>query len=198
MASRYPHPRGRVLSIYLAVCRRASRCRKQDGLAPHGRSLKLQLHHKWTYLFVNLGLGDNVTNFNYTLTPSLWNETGNGTLCLPTLPLPVDLNVTDGTRATIQVVTSGESGSALYNCADITFRSSAELLNSSECVTSPGVSVAVVNQQANESTSTNTSSDTNTTTGDAGKSAASVPGVNTVALTSAAGLVVAFVVGLSW
>jgi hypothetical protein len=73
------------------------------------------MHHKWTYLFVNLGLGDNVTNFNYTLTPALWNETGNGTLCLPTLPLPVDLDVADGTRATIQVVTSGESGNALYN-----------------------------------------------------------------------------------
>lgn len=73
------------------------------------------MHHKWTYVFVNLGLGDNVTNFNYTLTPSLWNETGNGTLCISDLPLPVDLSVADGTHATIQVVTSGQSGSALYN-----------------------------------------------------------------------------------
>ncbi len=44
-----------------------------------GGSLTLDLHHPWTYVFVNLGLGDNATNFNYTLTPSFWNETGNGT-----------------------------------------------------------------------------------------------------------------------
>jgi hypothetical protein len=66
-------------------------------------------------VFVNLGLGDNVTNFNYTLTPQFWNETGNGTLCIPKLPLPAGLTVSDGTTASLQVVTLGQSGSALYN-----------------------------------------------------------------------------------
>jgi len=80
-----------------------------------GGSLKLDLHHPWTYVFVNLGLGDNVTNFNYTLTPEFWNSTGKGTLCVSELPLPADLSVADGTKASIQVVTLGESGSALYN-----------------------------------------------------------------------------------
>lgn len=75
----------------------------------------LDLHHPWTYLFVNLGLGTNVTNFNMTLTPMFLNETGNGTLCLPKLTIPSSLNLTDGTRASLQVVALGNSGSALYN-----------------------------------------------------------------------------------
>lgn len=75
----------------------------------------LDLHHPWTYIFVNLGLGGNVTNFNYTLTPSFWNETGNGTLCVPDVPLPAGLAVSDGTEASLQVVTLGASGNALYN-----------------------------------------------------------------------------------
>ena len=70
----------------------------------------------WTYVFVNLGLGDNVTDFNITLTGNaFWNETGNGTFCLPKYPLPSDLNITDGADATIQFVTVGSEGSALYN-----------------------------------------------------------------------------------
>jgi len=80
-----------------------------------GGSVVLDLHHPWTYLFINLGLGANVTNFNYTLTPQFLNATGNGTLCLPTLALPTDLKVVDGTQASIQVVTVGDSGSSLYN-----------------------------------------------------------------------------------
>lgn len=78
-----------------------------------GGSVSLDLHHKWTYLFINLGLGTNVTAFSTSLTPELVNVTGNGTYCIPVLPVPID--VKDGDNATIQVVTSGESGSALYN-----------------------------------------------------------------------------------
>lgn len=56
-----------------------------------------------------------MTNFNYTLTgPTFWNVTGAGTLCVD-LPLPEGLNPSDGQEGSIQVVTVGESGSALYN-----------------------------------------------------------------------------------
>lgn len=80
-----------------------------------GGSLKLDLHHPWEYVFVNLGLGSNVTNFNYTLTgPTFWNVTGAGVLCVD-LPLPEGLKPTDGQQASIQVVNVGASGSALYN-----------------------------------------------------------------------------------
>lgn len=83
-----------------------------------GGSLNLALHHPATpYIFVNLGLGSNVTtNFNISLigAPSPINETGNGTFCLPRIVIPAGL-VTDGMNASIQVVTIGERGSALYN-----------------------------------------------------------------------------------
>jgi hypothetical protein len=72
------------------------------------------LHHPWAYVYINLGLGTNVTNFNISLTPELLNVTGKGDYCIPALPIP-EGTVVDGQEASIQVVTNGESGSALYN-----------------------------------------------------------------------------------
>lgn len=80
-----------------------------------GGSLTLDLHHPWTYLFVNLGLGTDYPIFNISLTQQPLNETGNGTLCLPHLILPASVAVVDGQNASLQVVTFGQTGSALYN-----------------------------------------------------------------------------------
>jgi hypothetical protein len=86
-----------------------------------GGSLNLDLHHQWTYYFINLGLGTEYPTFNITLTQTLLNETGNGTLCIPHIVLPAGLVISDGQNASIQVVTVGESGSALYNVSMILF-----------------------------------------------------------------------------
>lgn len=122
----------------------------------------LDLHHNWTYVFVNLGspphslsssaffpspptvprspspspcpshnipfltnsnwpprligLGTNgSSDFNISLTPSPLNVTGKGNLCLQDFDLPTNLRLENGLDATIQVVTVGASGSALYN-----------------------------------------------------------------------------------
>ncbi|KAE9364387.1 hypothetical protein N431DRAFT_473978 [Stipitochalara longipes BDJ] len=83
-----------------------------------GGSLNLDLHHQWTYYFVNLGLGTDNPTFNITLTQQLLNETGNGTLCMPKIVLPAGVTVSDGQNASIQVVTVGQSGSALYNVSN--------------------------------------------------------------------------------
>lgn len=80
-----------------------------------GGSVDLHLHHPWTYVFINLGFGTDYPSFNMTLTEQLLNVTGNGTLCLPQVTLPAGVNPVDGQNATLQVVTSGMSGSALYN-----------------------------------------------------------------------------------
>lgn len=79
-----------------------------------GGSLNLDLHHPWTYIFVNLGLGTNYPSFNISLTALPLNETGNGTLCLPQVSIPSNVRVVEGQNASLQVVTVGESGSALY------------------------------------------------------------------------------------
>lgn len=87
-----------------------------------GGSVVLDLHHDWTYLHVNLGLliGDDpratVTSFNMSLTgPTFWNVTGKGTLFIEKLALPAGFTPREGQRASIQVVTPGATGSALYN-----------------------------------------------------------------------------------
>ncbi|GAB1309925.1 Copper acquisition factor BIM1-like domain-containing protein [Madurella fahalii] len=118
-----------------------------------GGSLKLDLRHPWTYIFVNLGLGADVSNFNYTLTKPFWNSTGNGTLCVSQLTLPAELPISDGSQGSLQVVTVGDDGNALYNCADITFTANAAPLSAEECVTSPGVSFTVVEAQNGDGTS---------------------------------------------
>ena len=87
-----------------------------------GGSLNLDLHHPWTYYFINLGLGTDYPTFNITLTNQLLNETGNGTLCMPKIVLPAGVTVSDGQNASIQVVTVGASGSALYNVSNLTIR----------------------------------------------------------------------------
>ncbi|QSZ35924.1 hypothetical protein DSL72_007046 [Monilinia vaccinii-corymbosi] len=84
----------------------------------------VELHHNWTYMFVNIGLGTNgSSNLNISLTPSPLNVTGKGSLCLKELDIPAGLKLEDGLNATVQVVTIGPSGSALYNASSSSFSS---------------------------------------------------------------------------
>lgn len=80
-----------------------------------GGSVLLHVSHPWAITYVNLGLGgDNTTVFNVSLVPN-FNQTGNGTFCLPAIKLPSNLAVSNGTQASIQVIQIGETGSSLYN-----------------------------------------------------------------------------------
>jgi hypothetical protein len=79
-----------------------------------GGAVELDLHHPWSFVYINLGIGNNITNFNLTLTSGLLNVTGKGNFCIPALPIP-EGSVSDGQNATLQFVTNGNSGSALYN-----------------------------------------------------------------------------------
>ncbi|KAI0895400.1 hypothetical protein F4806DRAFT_496965 [Annulohypoxylon nitens] len=96
-----------------------------------GGAVALTLHHPWTYLWINMGIGNEVTNFNMSLTPELMNVSGRGDFCLHDMIVPMD--IIDGTNASIQVVTSGGGdggeGSALYNCADVTLRKGIQIPN---------------------------------------------------------------------
>jgi hypothetical protein len=57
----------------------------------------------------------NTTNFNVTLFSQPLNETGAGDLCFPKLVLPPELQVEEGTQASIQFATTGPDGEGLYN-----------------------------------------------------------------------------------
>ena len=88
-----------------------------------GGSILLDVHHPWAITYVNLGLGgDNTTTFNISLVPN-FNQTGNGTFCLPAIKLPNDLVVSNGTQASLQVIQVGETGSSLYNVSFLFFLS---------------------------------------------------------------------------
>lgn len=80
-----------------------------------GGSLVVEYHHPWTYVAFNLGFGSDIATFNISLNPMLLNETGNGTICIPKFTLPPDLGIQDGMDASLQVITVGDSGTALYN-----------------------------------------------------------------------------------
>ncbi|KAN0104337.1 hypothetical protein V8E51_010082 [Hyaloscypha variabilis] len=98
-----------------------------------GGSLNVTLHDGAAIIFVNLGLGVNVTNFNISLLAIPLNETGAGNLCFPQLVLPSGLPIQEGTQASIQFATSNpKNGEGLYNCADITFSANATLLPSDQ------------------------------------------------------------------
>ncbi|KAF2092997.1 hypothetical protein NA57DRAFT_13738, partial [Rhizodiscina lignyota] len=98
-----------------------------------GGSFNATLHDAAAYLFINIGFGENVTDFNITLFNAPLNETGAGGLCFPKLTLPSGLPISEGTNASIQFATAGHDGGGLYNCADITFSKNATLLPAGEC-----------------------------------------------------------------
>ncbi|EHY57753.1 hypothetical protein HRR83_005336 [Exophiala dermatitidis] len=106
-----------------------------------GGSLVIKFHHPWTYVSFNLGLGNDTNTFTTSLNPMLLNETGNGTICLPKFTLPEGLGIQDGQDASLQVITIGDEGTALYNCADITFTSNATLLPDDQCKNSSNVDI---------------------------------------------------------
>ncbi|KAM0238138.1 hypothetical protein ACHAPO_004016 [Fusarium lateritium] len=159
-----------------------------------GGSLTLDLHHEWSYVFVNLGLGENTTNFNISLTPEFLNATNAGTLFIEELALPSSFKVSDGDFASIQVVTVGESGSALYNCADIRFKQNAKGPSNK----TGDVDYVMIKQQDGNGTedSASNSSSSGEEGGDNGNGAGMV-GVNTMALTSVVGLAAVFAMGFS-
>jgi hypothetical protein len=80
-----------------------------------GGSLNFTLRDGAALVWVNLGLGVNVTNFNITLPNLPLNETGAGNICFPKLVLPSGLPISEGTQATIQITTSNpKNGGGLY------------------------------------------------------------------------------------
>lgn len=137
-------------------------------------------------------MGENTTNFNVSLTPQFWNVTGKGSLCVDKLPVPID--VQDGALASLQVVTVGASGSALYNCADIRFKKDAKTLGN--CTSSKGITVQNVTQQKTDGGSGSNSSTNSTSDGKTKDSAGVAMGANVMALVTVVGLASGFAMGL--
>jgi hypothetical protein len=88
-------------------------------LGGSGGEVSLTMGHDQALVQVLLGIGNDVGEaFNYVLLPTV-QEQGLGKFCLSGLQLPKGLNVTDGTNATIQVVTNGDPNGGLYNASSL-------------------------------------------------------------------------------
>ncbi|KAH7344292.1 hypothetical protein BKA66DRAFT_434350 [Pyrenochaeta sp. MPI-SDFR-AT-0127] len=131
---------------------------------PSGGSVVINGSHEHALTSVNLALGSNATNFNISLV-ELFNQTGAGVFCLKEAGKAnleagfkaagysgLNDSRIEGLQASIQVIQLGHSGSALYNCADIRFNSTAQLLSDDQCKNGTGVSgVAIQNADSNSS-----------------------------------------------
>lgn len=76
--------------------------------------------HSTALIYVNIGLGEVPENMSHPVVPpfQITGPTNNpypGTICLPQVPLPANISVKAGDKATIQVVETAKHGAALYN-----------------------------------------------------------------------------------
>ncbi|KAJ8117664.1 hypothetical protein OPT61_g1193 [Boeremia exigua] len=142
-----------------------------------GGSVSINGSHSSALTYINLGLGTNVTNFNITLVDNL-NQTGAGVFCLKEAGranLEEGLKKAgysgfederlNGLEATVQVIQLGHSGSALYNCADVVFNSTAQLLADDQCVNGTGVSAEHIGNLQQSSTNTSSAATPSASTG---------------------------------
>ncbi|KAI4869769.1 hypothetical protein F4820DRAFT_365932 [Hypoxylon rubiginosum] len=161
-----------------------------------GGAVALKLRHPWTYIYINLGLsiqGANVTNFNMSLTPDLTNVTGKGNFCLPHLDVPMD--IAEGTHASIQIVTNGQDGQDMYNCADITFRANAKVPDG-VCKNDTQISAVIVGQSTADSNQSATA--TVTVTGQAAGSTSTSQSSSANGIAEAYTMTLAIVLGLTF
>ena len=77
--------------------------------------LSMEFGHTENLISVFLAIGNDVgSSFNYELQPTV-QEFGPGDYCWAGVAVPSGLNITDGTNATVQVITNAHSGGGLYN-----------------------------------------------------------------------------------
>ncbi|PZD30953.1 hypothetical protein A1F97_09990, partial [Pyrenophora tritici-repentis] len=137
-----------------------------------GGSLIINGSHAHAFTYVNLALGSNATNFNITLLP-VFNQTGAGIFCTKeTGKSQLDAAFKaagysgtgdqrlEGMLASVQVVQLGTRGSALYNCADIVFNSSATPLGDDTCKNGTGVGGVALESEGKAAGSGNATAET--------------------------------------
>ncbi|PGH16937.1 hypothetical protein AJ80_05005 [Polytolypa hystricis UAMH7299] len=130
----YPYWRGDSFATqYTRPCGGVNVTTNRTEWPLDGGSLSFGAGHPWAITYVNLALGDDETiTFNISLIEG-FNQTGKGDVCFSKLSIPESLGIADGTNASLQVIQLGELGSSLYNCADITFKKDAKILENDQC-----------------------------------------------------------------
>jgi hypothetical protein len=77
--------------------------------------IQLNMEHTGVRGMVVLALGDAPTGDDYTIVlKPVFQQTGPEAFCIGDVTIPSDLNITEGTTGTIQVVTNGDPNGGLY------------------------------------------------------------------------------------
>ncbi|KAL1304829.1 hypothetical protein AAFC00_003756 [Neodothiora populina] len=176
-------------------------CGGQDAVSSNrtqfpmsGAPIQLLMGHTSAKVQVLLGLGnDPGSNFNITLVPT-FQEQGPENFCINgnTIHIPDDVKsmISEGTNATIQVITNGDPSGGLYNCADITFTQaslSTEQYNSN-CANSTGVTASALTNAGNANGSSSDASPSSSATSAASSGASSAAVASSTSAAGAAAL----------
>ncbi|KAJ4994330.1 Uncharacterized protein SVAN01_00159 [Stagonosporopsis vannaccii] len=140
-----------------------------------GGPIQINLGHQQTNVAVYLAVGDNPGDgFSVVLHPQ-FQVAGYGDFCLGNVSIPSSLNVTDGTKASIQVITNAHGDGGLYQCADINLVNTAlsESDYSSNCKNGSGVSVTQEGISGNPNGTSGTSTASGSASGTGSGSATS-------------------------
>ncbi|KAH7075508.1 hypothetical protein BKA63DRAFT_442432 [Paraphoma chrysanthemicola] len=125
----------------------------------NGGPLQLNMGHDQTNVAVYMAVGSNPgSGFSVVLRPQFQVQ-GLGNFCIGQVSVPSGVNVSDGTQASIQVISNAHSGGGLYQCTDVTLRT-ATLSQSdydSHCKNNTGIAISQENIPGNPN-GTNTAS----------------------------------------
>lgn len=87
---------------------------QRTDFAISGGPIQLKLGHQQTNVAVYMAVGDNPGDgFSVVLRPQ-FQVSGYGEFCVGNVGIPSSLNVTEGTKATIQVITNAHGEGGLY------------------------------------------------------------------------------------
>jgi hypothetical protein len=157
-----------------------------------GGPIQINLGHQQTNVAVYMAVGDDPgTGFSVVLRPQ-FQISGYGDFCLGDVSIPSNLNVTEGTKASIQVITNAHGEGGLYQvwrlrfdhltmltqtqCTDVNLVSAAlsESDYSTNCKNGSGVSVSQQNIPGNPN-GTSTSASGSASASGSGSGAAASP-----------------------
>lgn len=83
-----------------------------------GAPIQINLGHQQTNVAVYLAVGDNPGDGFSTVLHPQFQVSGFGNFCLGDVSIPSSLNVTEGTKATIQVITNAHGEGGLYQVGE--------------------------------------------------------------------------------
>ncbi|KAI6249286.1 hypothetical protein HI914_02642 [Erysiphe necator] len=128
-AVEYPMPRGyNEETMQQFPCGGYDTVSSQRTLYPiTGGAIGLEIGHAQTNIQVLIAFSSTPTTNFKTVLRKTFTESGMGKFCLTNVNMPKELDIHEGTNATIQVITNSddEAMGGYYSCSDITFGISA-------------------------------------------------------------------------